>query len=324
MGTFGKVLAVLCVLAAIGFMSLAALNYGKRQAWEYRVQQENFIINGVPVDEQETDAEGQVLANLLGKKMAADLGVSEGATQRKEVEQRKSQLRSEIAGLPNDAAQRRRLETVLLSLARTWGEREALRREIYDPQVTVDALLDGPFERAFKEALAGKELALDLRRQAIAHVLFNLADTPEDMNRVAALVGLASYSRAVDAQAAALQSMIPEIRAAIEQDRAAFVVNYKSLLLRILALNERVLDARITLEKKRDLENKHQTAVSERQKDVKDLEADIRATQKRVEEALARQAALENELFATQRAIADADEMNQNLEKKIKSQELGR
>ena len=68
----------------------------------------------------------------------------------------------------------------LVPLARTWGQRDELQRKI---ESNVDAVLasDGDFEAAFKEALEGKtateqELAFEERRQAIAHLLFNLSD----------------------------------------------------------------------------------------------------------------------------------------------------
>ena|SRR2546422_10158626 len=73
MTTFGKVLAILNVVGAVAFIWLAAMDYGKHQAWAFQVQQGNFILQGLPVDETDTNADGEVLVNLIGKRMLEQL-----------------------------------------------------------------------------------------------------------------------------------------------------------------------------------------------------------------------------------------------------------
>ena len=60
MSTLNKVLAILnVVVAAILCLPLAGLDYGKRQAWMFAVLREDFVLKGLPVDDNEKDAEGK-------------------------------------------------------------------------------------------------------------------------------------------------------------------------------------------------------------------------------------------------------------------------
>ena len=99
MSVFSKVLMVLNVLAAIAFLCVAGLDYGKRQAWTFAVLKQDFILNGLPVDDNEKDVEGRPVVNLVGKSMQKQLftGLQEPVTtQVKEVERRQKTLRGEI------------------------------------------------------------------------------------------------------------------------------------------------------------------------------------------------------------------------------------
>src|SRR5262245_63101103 len=63
MSTLGKVLAILNVLAAIAFFALAAMDYGQRKKWAHNVFVHDLAINGLPVDAEEPDADGDPLVN---------------------------------------------------------------------------------------------------------------------------------------------------------------------------------------------------------------------------------------------------------------------
>lgn len=334
MSILSKVLAVLNVLAAIGFLCVAGLDYGKRQAWMYAVRQQDFIINGIPVDEQEYDVNGRPLVQLMGKNMQQQLfaGVGEPVpTQVKEVERWHGALRDQINEAPNPDAKKKAVEAVLVPLARTWGQREELRRTIRDPKVTVEDLLspEGPFEAAFKEPLEGKtptgqELGLDERRQAIAHLLFNLSDKPDDQVRTVRVVGLEAYTHEVDSQATALQNMVPEIHHALEGDLTAFEVEHKELVRQIVLLANRVRDLQATLKKQQRAVQNHQTLVAARKGDVEKITAEINEAKKAAQVALSGQTRLEQALFQTGEAIRTAQAKNQELLRQINTLELGR
>jgi hypothetical protein len=334
MSTLNKVLAVLNVLAAIGFLCVAGLDYGKRQAWMYAARQQDFIIKGLPVDENEKDVEGRPLVDAMGKSMQQQLfaGVSDPVTtQKAEVKKRYDALRTEINEAPDPDTKKKILEAVLVPLTRTWGQRYELQRKIRDPQAGVDTLLapDGPFDAAFAEALegktvAGQDLGLEERREAIAHLLFNLSDKPDLHSRTVRVVGLAAYTREADSQATALQNMVPELEHAREKELTAFEVEHKELVRQIVAMAERVREVSETLKKQQLLAQHHTTLVAARQGDVQKITAEIKDAKKAAELALAGQSRLENALFRADQAITAAAEKNQQLLQQINNLEIGR
>src|SRR6266852_180026 len=144
MSTLGKVLAILNAAAAIVFLVVAGLDYGKRQAWMFAVLREHFIQSGLPVDEKEKDAEGRTVAKLVGQRMQEQLfaGLSQPVqTQKDEANNRYRALRASVDGEPDAAAKRKIIESIIVPLAQTWGQRDELQRKIHDPNVSIEALL---------------------------------------------------------------------------------------------------------------------------------------------------------------------------------------
>jgi len=322
MGTFGKVLAVLNVLAAIGFIGLAITDYGRRRAWEFVLQQQDFTVNGLAVDDKEQDVEGQSLKDLAGKRMQQQLGVSV-ATQADEVNSRHGAFTSAIQGA--DPETRRKL---LLPLARNVVEHyEIATAKTADlandaPLFTKITGPEGPVESAFNAAT--KASAYDVRRYAIAHFLFNTSVEPGDYQRTLAVVGLASYARALDAQTVHLQSMVPQIGRDIENDRSAFVSNHRALIEQIVQLERRLRGLQEALAKHEEELNQHRALLAARKQDALDLNARIKETTTAAEKALALQSTLEKELFAADAEAARTKEANERLDKEIKTKELGR
>ena len=65
MSLFGKVLACFNIIGAVALFALAAMDYGKRQAWSYSVFRHELVLRGLPLDEKEEDRQGRpVLARL--------------------------------------------------------------------------------------------------------------------------------------------------------------------------------------------------------------------------------------------------------------------
>lgn len=334
MSTLSKVLAVLNVLLAIAFLVVVGLDYASRKAWMFAVLEQDFILKGLPVDGTETDVEGRALVKLIppGKRMQKQLSeyysVSElPQTQQAEVKTRYDALRAEIDAAGEAPAKKQILARALVPLARTWGQRVELQRKIRDSDV--DALLasDGPFEAAFDEPLRGKsvaDLGLEERREAIAHLLFNLSDNPDAQRRALAVVGLGAYVHEVDAQAKDLQSMVPQIQHAMEADLAAFEVEHKDLVQQIVIAAERVRQLDDVLQKQTLLAQQHATLVAARKGDVQRVTAEIDEARKATDRALQGQSRLEEALFQADRASAVARERNEQLLRQIDALDLGR
>jgi septal ring factor EnvC (AmiA/AmiB activator) len=245
-------------------------------------------------------------------------------TQKREADDRFKALRNSIDGEQDAAAKRKLIANIVVPLAQTWGQRDELQRKIHDPNVSIDTLLaaDGPFEAAFREAVEGKtaagdQLAFEERRQALAHVLCNLGDTPEDHRRALAVVGIQAYVHEVDAQATALANMIPQIQHAMEADLAAFELEHKDLIRQIVTLAERIRHQDEILQRQTLLAQEHTTLVGLRKADVQRVNAEIDEAKKATDTALQGQSGLEDALFKAQRAIATAAETNRQLLRQI-------
>lgn len=327
MTTLNKVLAILNGLAAIGFLCVAGLDYGARQAWMFGVLQQDFVLHGLPVDDKEKDVDGRQLVQKIGKRMKdqlfAGLAGTQVDTQKSEVDTRKAALRSAIDQAADPEAKKKVIAAALMPLTRTWGQRDELQRAL--AQKNVDDLLgtDGPFEAAFKEA-TDESRGLEERRQAIAHLLFNLSDNPDEQRRALAVVGLEAYIQEVDAQATALSNMIPQIRQALEADLTAFEVEHKDLVRQIVDQADHVRELNEKLKKQTALAQDHATQVAARNAEVKAVLGEIQTAKKAAALADNGQSRLENALFRARQASAAAGEKNQQLLRQITTLELGR
>jgi hypothetical protein len=331
MGTATKVLAILNVLAGIGFLVFAGIDYGKRQGWEYAVLQQQFQIRGLPVDENEEDVAGNKLVGFVrpGNRLQQDLFSGAGQplqTEKEAAQQRHDELLAAVQGAGNPAAQKQKLEEILVPLARIEGERRTLHQQIAAQNVDVLLGPDGPFEKACVEAVQGKTasgqaLSYDQWRQAVAHLLFNTGD---DYKRTLAIVGAAAFAQEVDGQATALAAMAPTLDRALASDLANFEVQHASLNQAILALANRLRDLEDTKAKQETLLAQHKAHVAEREGQAVGLQKDIQAAKQATQNALAMQHQIETHLFNTQQTIADAEHKNEQLERQIRVRESGR
>ncbi len=325
MGITGKILAIFNVLAGIAFISMAALDYGKHQAWTFAVLQEDYVLQGLPVDEKDPGPDGQPLSPYMQKQLGATV-----KSQHDEISPRHNALKQAVDSAQDDE-KRKKLEAILVPLARTLGDREELRRQIQSPTNPVNDLLtkpDGPFETAFKDALAPGQPGNSVeqgsaRRQAIAHVLIGTSQNQADLQRAMTAVGAINYVRELDAQALALNAMVPELQRSIVNDREAFAVEHRALIGQIIALADRVRDAQQNIDRQNELVERHKGIVDKRRADVADLNKRIEDAKKATAVALAEQTDLEKQLFAADTKVAAEESKNQRLEREIKTRELG-
>jgi hypothetical protein len=258
MSTLGKVLAILNGLAALGFFTVAALDYGQRQAWSTAVFQQDLLIGGLPIDERQVDIEGTPVVSVLSKGILqkAFSGAGEPVrTQLAEVKKRHDALVQTI-----DSKQA--LEAVLMPLTKSLGEREELRDQIAKGNLDELKGADGPLEGAFKEALSG-------RKQAIAHVLYGTSQNQQEEQRTLIVVGMQEYVHTADEQATRFAEMAPQLRLLIANDRTNWELKHKALIQEIIALAERLHTLDEMLTKQQELRDQHHRAlVAARQGDV--------------------------------------------------------
>ncbi|CAN5179896.1 hypothetical protein BH10PLA2_BH10PLA2_22160 [soil metagenome] len=342
MGLAGKILAVFNVLAAIGFLTVAVMDYGKQRAWATLIFQEELLRVGLPVTDQDLDENGEVIAKKVGTYTQQQLGTSQPpvTTQVAEVQQRQSALQSAITGAGTEREQKEKLATILLPLATSFGEREALKQRI--AKESIDELMGdgGPFKSAFREALEAKTLPTmkdpngsdtprniddELRRQAIAHLLFNLGDKAQDYNqRLQGIIGLEAFLKEVASQLIVNKRLLDSYETAIHNESLPFEVKHRDLMADLIASAGHLQEQIDALQKQETSRDTHRTLVGKRKEDLAILQAKLDVAQKHLNVTLARQKELEVALDKANSEAAAMTEANKSLEKQIRSREIGR
>lgn len=127
MSLFGKILAVLNILGAAGFVCVAALDYGKRQTWAQAVYKHDLFIHGIPVDEEQLNHEGRKLTEYLGPETQKELFAGRAVTtQTAEAQSLYQTLKGKIGSATEVPQQINLYSRVLLPLAGTNRDRERL------------------------------------------------------------------------------------------------------------------------------------------------------------------------------------------------------
>jgi hypothetical protein len=344
MSLLGKILAVFNVLAVVAFVFIVATDWGQRQIWSYAVYRQDLALDGLPLDAEARDPDGSLQVGRLSdatmqdlfKPAARDLPsplTPEDKTQVGEVKRVHAKLRGRIEGTPNDDAKRKTLVRVLVPLARTGGERDALRQRI-DKKIPTDQLMadSGPFEQAFKTALdrktpQGQDRDPEERRQAIAHLLFNLNDPadkerfPEAYGRVLTVVGLKAFTNEADLQALALRDMAQREKLLMAEEQAGFETQYQRTLSDLNGLADNVEARRSKLAEHERLAKKQQDLVRVRQSEVVELKAKLDQARQATMTALAQLSAEQQKLFDYERQVTAITEKNQQLEREIRALE---
>jgi len=334
MSLFGKILAVLNVLVAIVFLVLAGMDYSKRQAWSHSHFRHQVAIHGLPLtDSDETwRLPGRTIAGDLSKsslkEMFAESGGDEVKTQLDAVAAIRGLIEGGANAAADETAKKQFIAGYLVPLAKTGEERESYQQMMFDraqPASAMQARLNELFDQAVSDRTAGGQARdLEARRRAIADLLYNVSPDLKWHQRVQAVVGLQQYVGAADRQAANLQQMATRLNAAIVDEQNAFVRQYRSLLPELQLASERVKDLDGKLKEQQDLLQKHTVLRNARQTEVADL-------QKKIQEAVATVATetgtldrLQKQLFALQQQVATAQKNNQDLERRLRTQETGR
>lgn len=327
MGLLGKILAVLNIVAALGFVYLAAADYALRRSWSYAVLRYDLKLDGLPLDDEERDPlDGQRRVAEIGEPILQDASGSAGggpgvATQQAEVERVRAQVRGEIQAQDGEDAKRKKLASVLVPLAVTGAERDALAQQIATAKW--DDLMGpaGPFEQAFNQVLAKKDP--QEKRDAIAHLLFNLGQPDDDaqakwQQRVVAVIGLQAYTDEVNRQASALREMTLRVQTAMAQDRSAFEVKHNQMVEALKVLAERIDDRKLDLQNQKAAVEDHKNLVTKRTAERDRLKQVLEDARVATKEALAKQAAEEKRLFDAQGDLADGQQLNEKLEREIR------
>jgi hypothetical protein len=324
MGTLGKVLAVFNVLAAIGFLVVAGMDYNRRQSWAFSHFVHQVAIQGLPLDKDDDTGRlpGRTISDQFGKDARKALGIDpNGAkTQDEEVSGTVMALRNAVSGAADLRAKQAVVAEHLLPELTRADERDDVIRELQTlkDQAGVDTLL-ARFDAIAERTKKGDR---ETRRRAIADFLYNFQYTDDWHKRIQAVIGLEQYVAAAERQTTRLSDMIVRDRRVIAEEQAAFVAQYNAALpeLTVLAAKLRALDAKLTEQK--DLVQKHTALRNARKTEVMTLSNQLAAEKQAEAKERVALAALQQELFAVQQDVAKAQEKNQQLERGLRSKEI--
>ena len=338
MSLLGKILAFFNILAGIGLMALAAMDWSQHQAWSYAVFRHDVAIDGLPLEDDERDSDGVLKVARMGKKALQDIFQAAGGlpvnTQHAEVDRLQSQFREQISKLDGDQAKRQRLQELLLPLATTGAERDELRSLLEERPVDELLAEAGPFAAAFKRGSVrrvatgpgtGRDRDIEERKQEIAHLLFNLAQVPgqpaSSDQRVVVVVGLKAYTAEANRQAAALRDMDQRLATLMLADRSTFEQEYRRSLHELEVLVENIKNRDLALQEQRGLRARHEVLKNVRLEDVKTLKKNLEEARLKTEAQLIKQASEEKLLFEAQRSVQQLTGKNVRLEREMQSLE---
>ncbi len=178
MSIFGKILAVVNVFAVIGVLALLGMNYAKRQNWEYAVFRQQLMIEGLPLDDKETDELQQTKVEKIGEKTRQDLfrqvsPPTPVTTQKEELDRVQRELNNRIQAAGDKQKQIVELARILTPMADSSEQRlrliayqsflqdqntyAALKQRLFAAHTAAKAPREGrakPYEERFHDALA--------------------------------------------------------------------------------------------------------------------------------------------------------------------------
>jgi hypothetical protein len=159
----GKIFAVLNIVGMIALVILASMAYSRREAWKYANYQHQVALDGIALNKEEHDEQGNLLYRDMPKQFQKQLFPTEPvATQKEEVERVQKKLQAKIDAASDREQQTVVYATILLQLARTNTQREdllSIRTHLADKN-TVDKLnkdLKAAYVGALDDAKAVQE-----------------------------------------------------------------------------------------------------------------------------------------------------------------------
>lgn len=142
--------------------------------------------------------------------------------------------------------------------------------------------------------------------------------------RVAAIVGLEAYVKAIEAQASELAMITTRLRPIVAEEQGYFLKNREEYITWLIELNKQV-DGRLRVEKEeKDLNDKWKTDLASRQGEEQALRNDLSKAQMEAKTALTDLEKKVQELFLVTRKLGEAQDALLGLELQLREIELGR
>ena len=327
MSTFGKVLAVFNVLAAIGFLVVAGMDYSRRQNWAYSHYEHQLTVYGLPLDKADDSwrLPGRTISDAFGKAANQKLFNGSGpATQADEVAAVTAAFKAGVDQAADLDAKRAIIAKYLLPELQRAEDRDQVIRELQTlkDQAGVDRLV-ARFEELGRQALR-EGADREARRRSVADFLYNFEYDPQRHERVQNIVGLDQYVQAAERQIARMRDMIARNRRVMTEEQQAFVAQYEAVRPELADLAGKLANVEAKLTEQKALVQRHEADRNARMTEAMNLTNQLNAERQQAAKEAAALAALQQELFNVQRDWAEAQSRNQQLDQQLRSKETGK
>ncbi len=141
------------------------------------------------------------------------------------------------------------------------------------------------------------------RRMRVAHLLVHLDTDPAWQKRVALVVGLRRYVKAIAAQVLRFKDMIDHVELGIPGDQATYAREESMLREMTTQRADRAAAVRAERNKLREQKDATNDAVSRRKTQLKELTDQLAKIKAEVDDMLVQQSAIEKQLFEIQREV---------------------
>ncbi|VTS07244.1 hypothetical protein [Tuwongella immobilis] len=356
MGILGRVLIVLNLLAAGGFVYVGMMDYKIRTDWAIGIFKYEIAVAGLPLEESKTSASDGFVALdfqypdrqpvpeiptsifnqfFIPAAGGNELGGGAVTSLNAEVKRVQTKINEVLDSLDGDAAKVRKLFAYLINQPKTFEEREKIR-SMANANNALEQLR-GELSRRFEVLLSpvARDAAVDAdgrkvthrtiaeRREEIGHLLYHLSPEPAWQDRVLFLLGQETYVGVVSNQAASLQLMATRLQTIMTDEQSLFEPRYQELVQKALFLALEVRSRSVELASQIQLTADHQTLVEAREAEVAAVKMELAKARQETKDGLVKLAGLEQQAFQIQREIGEALDTIVGLESDIRKREVG-
>jgi hypothetical protein len=341
MSLWGKIFAVLNIVAATVFILVAGIDWGQRQRWAYSVYRHDLLVEGLPIDAKEQDPDGTPRVDKLSPATLNAILPSSTGTQVTTQQDEVKRVRSLVEGKINDnnvpGTTGQKLSHYLIPLARSAHQRDLLTAYSRDknavPNEEVTKQLQADFNHEFdgvnEVGSDGAKHSLQQRKENAARLLFLLGEAlHEDQNadyfaspaykRFVNVVGLNGAARAADDESLLAQEMTNEAVSAHAAELGRAVTDLDEAVYRAQGYADAVERQEHFLKIKENEVSKAKSLVQARTEQVNALKDQLAGLQGKTAKSLADQAKAEQEVMDRLIELRDTGKKNQELEREIR------
>ena len=356
MSLLGKIFALLNTMLAFGLGVVLVMDLGARRNWSYLVYRQDLVINGLPLDKnQTTSTDINISSNLTDailKDLFKDAGNMPVPTQVDEVKRVYDEYEKKEKDL-GDTDKARLNARILLENSVTYTERLALQRylgqgnmdelakrfgiepgkvaEQMKMEVTNLFLVAGILDKP-KVPEGAIKISQTEMRSAIANLLLTMYQVLSDdknesygndtyLNRLVVVVGPESAAKAMDGRSVVLHRAFDDLEAQMVRDKSNFVTEHRELIAEMRSRSTEVHNIEAFIA---DYKNRValQTAIVNREKDLlKKMENDLTDEREKTSKLVSELKKLSDGLFQVNKKLLGVREGNESLENKLSTVE---